>query len=77
MQQGEVDCNFRVLPSNALGGYGQYYGGSLYELGLIFRPESGIDHVSDGIAEELAHTFDYSIKNTSYIKKKLFLNNLW
>lgn len=28
----EVDTNFAVLPSNMMGGYGQYYGGSLYAL---------------------------------------------
>lgn len=26
---GSFDCNFQVLPSNRLGGYGQYYAGSL------------------------------------------------
>jgi hypothetical protein len=33
-ETGDVDTNFGVLPSDGLGGYGQYYGGSLYELGL-------------------------------------------
>ena len=71
MERGEVDCNFRVLPSNALGGYGQYYGGSLYELGLTYRPESGIDQITEGMAEALSEAFDSSIRKTPYIKKGL------
>src|SRR6266566_908442 len=29
-----VSVNFQVLPANPLGGFGQYYSGSLYKLGL-------------------------------------------
>jgi len=28
---GIADCDFKVLPSNDLGGYGQYYAGSLLQ----------------------------------------------
>jgi hypothetical protein len=42
----EFNCNFRVLPSNQLGGYGQYYGGSLNQLGLTNQSEDGIHRCS-------------------------------
>jgi hypothetical protein len=67
-----VNCDFRVLPSNSLGGYGQYYGGSLYQLGLTKRNESGIDEVSDGLGKQLAESFHESIKNSPYIKEKAY-----
>jgi len=65
--------NFRVLPSNQLGGYGQYYSGSIYELGLTHRLEDGMDRITEGCAEDLAISFHDSLKNTPYIKKRLFL----
>ncbi|MCZ7621438.1 MAG: hypothetical protein M5U24_02980 [Candidatus Kuenenia sp.] len=71
-QRGEMDSNFRVLPSNALGGYGQYYGGSLYQLGLTRRIENGIDHLNKGMGEALAEAFHLSIHETPYIQKELF-----
>ena len=40
---GMADINFKVLHSNGMGGYGQYYGGSLYELRLTSRTEEGIE----------------------------------
>src|SRR5450759_4141503 len=39
---GQFNSDFRVLPSNQLGGYGQYYGGSIYNLGLTHSLEDGI-----------------------------------
>jgi hypothetical protein len=69
---GNVNCDFRVLPSNPLGGYGQYYGGSLYELGLTYRSEDGIDRVTEGKALRLAQIFHSLIETTPYISKKLF-----
>ena len=68
----EFNCDFRVLPANPLGGYGQYYSGSIYQLGLTHRLEDGIDRPSEGVAVELAQSFHSSIKNTPYIKKRLF-----
>jgi hypothetical protein len=44
-QSGDVACNFRVLPSSQLGAFGQYYTGSIYDLGLISRDDKGIYHV--------------------------------
>lgn len=71
-QQGEMDSNFRVLPSNALGGYGQYYGGSMYQLGLTHRAENGIDNLNIGIGQAIAKAFHESILETPYIQKELF-----
>jgi hypothetical protein len=73
-EKREFNCDFRVLPSNPLGGYGQYYSGSLYELGLTYRPEDGIDRVTSGTAEILAGLFHTSIDKTPYIKNKCFKN---
>ena len=70
---GRLDCDFRVLPSNQLGGFGQYYGGSIYQLGLTYHLEDGMDRVTEGIAETLANMFHNSIKSTPYIAKRLFL----
>ena len=74
--EGNIDCNFRVLPSNALGGYGQYYGGSLYNLGLIIRNDKGIDQITEGVAKELAEAFQNTVASTPYIKKNLYKNSI-
>lgn len=68
----EVDTNFAVLPSNAMGGYGQYYGGSLYGLGLTHRTEDGIDRAASGRGEALAMAFDHSVAQTQYLKQNQF-----
>lgn len=71
-EDDKINCNFKVLPSNQLGGYGQYYSGSLYQLGLTHRPEDGIDRVTEGKGEALAKTLHTIIEKTTYIKKRLF-----
>ncbi len=72
----DLICNAEVrgsIPSAPpLGGYGQYYGGSIYNLKLSKRTEDGIDHVTKGNAEALAQMFQSGIRNTPYIKKRLF-----
>ena len=68
----EVDTNFAVLPSNPMGGYGQYYGGSLYGLGLTLRTEDGIDRAAPGRGKALARAFDHSVALTQYCKQKQF-----
>lgn len=72
---GRYDSDFRVLPSNQLGGYGQYYSGSIYQLGLTHRLQDGIDRITEGRAESMVNAFHQSIKNTPYIKKRLFSEN--
>jgi hypothetical protein len=69
---GEVDTNFAVLPSNVLGGYGQYYGGSLYALGLTHRTEDGVDRAAPGRGEALAKAFAYSVAQTQYCRQAHF-----
>lgn len=76
MTSGVLECNFRTLPANALGGYGQYYGSSLYHLGLTFRKEGGIDLPSKEVGEELAKLVHQNIQSTPYIQKNLFLENI-
>lgn len=67
-----LNSDFRVLPSNPLGGYGQYYAGSLYQLRLTHRQELGIDKVTEGNAEGLAKQYHSAIERTPYITKKLY-----
>jgi hypothetical protein len=69
---GVFNCDFKVLPSNPLGGYGQYYAGSLYHLKLYHRPENSFDCVTEGIAEELAEAYHAAVERSPYIKKKLY-----
>lgn len=75
LAEGEINTKFRVLPSSVLGGYSQYYGGSIYQLGLTHTIEGGFDRVTDGIATDLALAFHDSIRNTPYIKKECFRHN--
>jgi hypothetical protein len=70
--EGFFNCDFKVLPSNPLGGYGQYYAGSLYHLGLYHRPENSFDTVTEGIAEELAEAYHAAVERSPYIKKQLY-----
>ncbi len=65
----EVNCGFRVLPSSGLGAFGQYYQGSILDLGLISRDENGVYHVTDS-GKQLAIAFHESIADTPYIRKK-------
>ena len=74
LQTKEINCNFRVLPSNALGGYGQYYAGSLNQLGLIYKADDGIDNANE-YGEALAKAFHSVIEKTPYIKKRLYIND--
>lgn len=71
-EEGVFNCDFKVLPSNPLGGYGQYYAGSLYHLKLYHRPENSFDTVTEGIAEELAEAYHAAVERSPYIKKKLY-----
>lgn len=71
-EEGVFNCDFKVLPSNQLGGYGQYYAGSLYHLKLYHRPENSFDSVTEGIAEELAEAYHAAVERSPYIKKHLY-----
>lgn len=65
-----LPVSFRPLPSNPQGGYGQYYGGSLYRLGLTHTPEDahGIDQLTpEGV--RIAQAFAKSVDATAYVQK--------
>lgn len=70
-QQGQrasrLSTKFSPLPSSRLGGYSQYYGGSLYKLGLSYTPAeaNGIDQLT-AAGTVIANAFDQSIKSTAY-----------
>src|SRR5689334_2909099 len=72
LEAGRFDTDFRVLPSNSLGGYGQYYSGSLANLGLMDRGEDGFDRAAPEIATPLAEAFHSALSRTPYIRKRLF-----
>ena len=69
-ETGEVETNFKVLPSNSMGGYGQYYGGSLYQLGLTSRNEEGIERCAPGKAAEIAEAFNEIVQESAFCDKK-------
>jgi hypothetical protein len=71
-EQGEVNVAFQVLPANKLGGFGQYYAGCLYQLGLTHRTDDGIDRVTRGAAEDLAQAVQRTLAATPYLKRALF-----
>lgn len=71
-EQGEVNVAFRVLPANPLGGFGQYYRGCLYRLGLTYRTEDGIERVAPGAGEELARAVQRTLSETPYLKRRLY-----
>lgn len=70
---GFLDCDFKVLPSNRLGGFKQYYAGSMHNLGLTSQPEENLIYrVTPGKGEELAKAFHSTIEQTPYIEDELF-----
>ncbi len=72
--KGEVDCSFRVLPSNPLGAFGQYYQGSISQLGLLQTDERGVHHVTES-GEAIARTFHESVAETPYIRNGSYLQS--
>ncbi|MBX7213700.1 MAG: hypothetical protein K1X39_06760 [Thermoflexales bacterium] len=62
-----ISLDFRPLPANDLGGYGQVYQGSLFKLGLVSRPESanGCDLVTEA-AMPLVRAYQDAIGHTAY-----------
>jgi|APLak6261679142_1056127.scaffolds.fasta_scaffold00003_150 hypothetical protein len=69
LEKAETDIRtaFKVLPSNDLGGYGQYYGGSLYNLNLTHRPEGQFDQPTDARGKRLAQAIAKTIEKTPWI----------
>lgn len=74
LEKAETDIRtaFRVLPSNDLGGYGQYYAGSLYKLSLTHRPEGQFDQPTDARGKRLAQAIAKTIEKTPWIIDRAF-----
>lgn len=70
-RSGEVDPDFRVLPSSELGGYGQYYAGSIYALGLSRTDEQRIHLVTER-GEDIAKAYHQAVVYSSYIAQELY-----
>lgn len=64
---GNVDTDFRVLPSNSTGGLGQYYGGCLHALGLIEINEDGDWASLSERGRKLAEAFAAATAKASYL----------
>lgn len=65
--EGLVNVAFRVLPSNTMGGFGQYYGGCLQTLWLVQRDESEEWKVTEKRGTKLADAFASSVSGSVYI----------
>ncbi|MBZ4411230.1 hypothetical protein K8640_23740 [Myxococcus sp. XM-1-1-1] len=61
----------RVLPSDALGGFGQYYSGSLYKMGLSYQLEDALPRLAP-IGERIASAFEASISKTRFFREEHF-----
>lgn len=72
---GGVQTAYRVLPSHALGGYGQYYAGPLYRLGLTGTDANGLPCVSSPLAERLAEAVHATVSDTPWWKHGGFRAN--
>jgi hypothetical protein len=70
--KGEIALDFRPLPSNPLGGYGQYYGGSLWKLLLTGGVEDtgGGDELTEA-GTVIADAYARSIADSRYAKERL------
>jgi hypothetical protein len=62
-----VDTDFRVLPSNSTGGYGQYYGGCLHALDLVRVDEEGEWTSSTERGRKLADAFANATAKSPYL----------
>lgn len=64
---GNVNTDFRVLPSNSTGGLGQYYGGCLHALGLIQVNENGEWASPSEQGRKVADAFAAATAKSSYL----------
>lgn len=62
-----VKTDFRVLPSNSTGGYGQYYGGCLHALDLVRVDEQGEWINATERGRKLAEAFANATANSPYL----------
>jgi hypothetical protein len=75
LERAETDVRmaFKVLPSNDLGGYGQYYSGSLYLLGLTHQPQGEFPQITEGRGVRLAQAIEKTIRATQWVTERSFL----
>jgi hypothetical protein len=66
-ESAEVDLDFRVLPSNELGGFGQNYAGSMFALGLTSRDDTEIYRV-EPVGEPFAAAVSSGFRGTRWIE---------
>jgi hypothetical protein len=66
-EDDNVDTDFRVLPSNSTGGYGQYYGGCLHALALVRVDEQGEWTSSTEYGQKLAEAFATATAEAPYL----------
>lgn len=62
-----VNTDFRVLPSNSTGGYGQYYGGCLHALDLVRVDEQGEWTSATERGRKLADAFANATAKSPYL----------
>jgi len=62
------NTSFKVLPSNELGAYSQYYKGTIQNWGLTFVDENGIVHLTE-LGKELYKIMDGFYESSEYYKK--------
>jgi len=67
-KEKDYDCSFRLLPSQALGAFGQYYRGTLHNWGLTEVDSQGVIHLT-----HLGYKL-YEIMEASYTKSDYFIN---
>jgi hypothetical protein len=66
-QDGVADTEFRVLPSNSLGGFGNYYEGCMRSMELTAFDENGERTVREGRGRALAEAFTAATFNAPYL----------
>lgn len=59
------DCSFRILPSQPLGAFGQYYKGTMQNWGLIFVDEEGVIRLTS-LGKKLYKIMDRIYSNSEY-----------
>lgn len=63
----DYDCSFKILPSQELGAFGQYYKGTMQNWGLIYTDENSVIKLTDS-GNELYEIMDNHYKNSDYHK---------
>lgn len=65
-----INTTFQVLPSNTMGGYGQYYAGCLSKLGLVDVSENGDRVVTSEHGRAIAMAFATATAKAPYLAER-------